>query len=74
MVITTSSHVPEVGEGGAGLVVPPERATLTIALREMLGDVNLRKQCARQALEVARRHFTWESVTKKSLAFYHEVI
>jgi glycosyltransferase involved in cell wall biosynthesis len=71
MLITTTCYVPEVGEEGAGLVVPPDRKALTLALRQMLKEADLRQQCARQALEVARRHFTWESVVEQSLAFFH---
>ncbi|MDD5640724.1 MAG: glycosyltransferase [Syntrophales bacterium] len=74
MVISTNCYVPEVGEEGAGLVVPPEKEALTIALRTMLGDASFRKQCASKALDIARRHFTWESVAEESLAFYREVM
>jgi glycosyltransferase involved in cell wall biosynthesis len=74
MLITTTCHVPEVGEEGAGLVVPPDQKALTLALRQMLGDVNLRQECAGRAREVARRHFTWESVAEQNLAFFHEVL
>jgi glycosyltransferase involved in cell wall biosynthesis len=74
MLITTTCHVPEVEEEGAGLVVPPEKQALTLALRQMFGDADLRQQCARQARKVARRRFTWESVAEQSLAFFNEVI
>jgi glycosyltransferase involved in cell wall biosynthesis len=74
MIITTTCYVPEVGEEAAGLVVPPEPAALLQALRAMLGDAELRRQCARQALKVARKHFLWDAVAEQTLAFCHEVI
>jgi glycosyltransferase involved in cell wall biosynthesis len=74
LVITETCYVPEVEQGGAGLVVKPNMASLTIALRNMLQDINLRRRCAARAPEVARQHFTWEAVAEKSLAFYRETI
>ncbi len=74
LVITETCYVPEVEQGGAGLVVKPDRASLTIALHSMLQDDNLRRRCAARASEVAQRYFTWESVAEKSLAFYRETI
>ncbi len=74
MIITTTCYVPEVGAEGAGLVAPPEPAALLQAMRAMLGDANLRRQCARQALKVAEKHFTWEVVAKQTISFYREAI
>jgi glycosyltransferase involved in cell wall biosynthesis len=74
VVITTTCYVPEVAEQGAGLVTPPEKTALTPALREMLRDEAGRRRCSAQALEVARKHFTWEAVARQSLAFYREAI
>jgi glycosyltransferase involved in cell wall biosynthesis len=74
IVITTSCYVPEVAEGEAGFVVQPEMGALLVALREMMQDSALRDQCSQKALEVAKGHFTWEAVAKKTLDFYHEII
>ena len=74
LIITETCYVPEVEERGAGLVVKPDRASLTIALRTMLRDDNLRRRCGDRATEIAREHFTWEAVGEKSLAFYWEAI
>jgi glycosyltransferase involved in cell wall biosynthesis len=75
IVITTSCYVPEVAEGEAGLVVSPEVGALAAALREMMRrDSAFRDKCSQKALEVAKRHFTWEAVAKQTLDFYREAI
>jgi glycosyltransferase involved in cell wall biosynthesis len=73
-VITETCYVPEVEKDGAGLVVKPNRAHLTCALRNMLQDNNFRRNCAARAPEVARQHFSWEAIAEKSLLFYREVV
>jgi glycosyltransferase involved in cell wall biosynthesis len=74
LVITETCYVPEVEREGAGLVVKPEKASLTAALQEMLRDDNLRHTCSANALQLARKHFAWEAVARKSLDFYQEVM
>jgi glycosyltransferase involved in cell wall biosynthesis len=74
VVITTSCYVPEVAKGEAGLVVSSEMGALATALREMMRDTAFRGNCSQKALEVAKRHFTWEAVAKQTLDYYREVI
>ncbi len=74
VVITTSCYVPEVAEGGAGLVVPPEERALAMALREMMRDSAFRDRCSQKAIAVAQKHFTWEAVAKQTISFYREAI
>jgi len=74
VVITTTCYVPEVAEGGAGFVTPPEAGPLATALREMMRDPVFRGQCSQKALQVAQKHFTWEAVAQQSLDFYREAI
>lgn len=74
VVITTSCYVPEVAEGEAGIVVSPEVGALATALREMMRDSAFRDKCSQKAIEVAKRHFTWEAVAKQTLSFYREAI
>jgi len=74
VVITTSCYVPEVAEGEAGLVVSPEVGALARALGEMMRDSAFRGKCSQKAIEVAKRHFTWEAVAKQTLNFYREVM
>lgn len=73
-LITTTCYIPEVAEGGAGLVVPPEQRALTIAMRTMMQNSVFRNNCSQNALKVAQRHFTREAVAKQTLDFYREVI
>jgi glycosyltransferase involved in cell wall biosynthesis len=74
VVITNTCYVSGVAEEGAGLVVPPEGRALRDALREMMGDPALRQSCSQQAMQVARTHYSWETVAQQSLAFYREAI
>jgi glycosyltransferase involved in cell wall biosynthesis len=74
LVITETCYVPEVEEGGAGLVIKPERDSLTDALKVMLLDHRLRRDCAYQSRKLAQTRFSWEAVAEKSLAFYRETI
>ena len=74
LVITETCYLPEVEEGGAGLVVRPEIASLTEALQVMLRDQNWRESCAHRSWELAQTGFSWEAVAQKSLAFYREAM
>ena len=74
VVITETCYMPEVGEYGAGLVVPVQRQALTTALGEMMGDTSLRMNCSQNAIKLARNLFTWEAVAKQNLEFYREII
>jgi glycosyltransferase involved in cell wall biosynthesis len=73
-VITTKCYIPEVAEKHAGLVVPPEQNALTVALREMFRDKDLRRHCGQNALSLAQNHFSWEAVGKQTEAFYQEIM
>jgi glycosyltransferase involved in cell wall biosynthesis len=74
MVITNKCYVPEVAEKHAGLTVPPEQNALTVALREMLRDKDLRQHCGLNARSLARNHFSWEAVGKQTEAFFQEIM
>jgi glycosyltransferase involved in cell wall biosynthesis len=74
IVITNTCYMPEVAEDGAGLIVPPTKEALEEALRNMMGDRAFRLRCGQKALEVARKHFTWEAVAQESLGFYQEIL
>jgi glycosyltransferase involved in cell wall biosynthesis len=74
VVVTTSCHLPEVAEGEAGLVVLAEVGALATALREMMRDSAFRAKCSQNALEVTKRHFTWNAVAQQTLSFYREAI
>lgn len=71
VVITTTCYVPEVKEKHAGLVVPPDQTALSLALKEMMENYDLRRNSGENALSLAQQHFTWEAVTKDSLDFYY---
>jgi glycosyltransferase involved in cell wall biosynthesis len=74
VVITTTCHVPEVGERQAGLVVPVDQEALTASLQEMMRNENLRRSCGRNAFSLAQENFTWEKVAEQSLTFYQECV
>ncbi len=74
LVITDTCCRPEVAEEGVGLVVAPEREALTGALRQMLANDELRRTCAAKVPEMVRRHYSWETITRTSVDFFHEVI
>lgn len=73
LIITTSCYIPEVKEHGAGLIVPPDKNSITIALREMMGDAGLRESCSQNAIRLAASQFTWERVATKTIEFYEWV-
>ncbi|MGQ9921843.1 MAG: glycosyltransferase [Desulfobacca sp.] len=74
LVITDTCYVPEVAQYEAGRVVPGARPALAEALREMMSDNDLRRQCGSNAIRLAQTEFTWEAVAQKSLDFYREVL
>ncbi len=77
-VISTdlTTGVPFVNEHGvSGLVVPPGDAeALGAALKELLGDDELRARLGRQAKERARARFTIDRMAADTLAVYREAI
>ena len=74
LVITDTCCRPEVAEEEVGLVVAPEREALTGALRQMLANDELRRTCAAKVPEMVRRHYSWETITRTSVDFFHQVI
>lgn len=72
VVITTTCYVPEVQEWSGGLTVEPDIEALIEALSRMMADEGFRKTCSQNAQRLAAEHFTWEAVTRESLAFYSE--
>jgi glycosyltransferase involved in cell wall biosynthesis len=74
LVITNTCCRPEVADEGVGLVVPPEKEPLTRALGEMMASDDLRRSCSAKVPEMARRHYSWETIARKSIDFFHDVI
>lgn len=74
VVISNTCYVPEVSTGGAGLEVPPEKQSLTEALRVMMREDSLRQKCSQNAYELSRKYFTWDSVAHETLTFFHECL
>ena len=74
VIITTTCYHPEVADEGVGLVVPPEKEPLTRALGEMMASDELRRSCSAKVPEMVRRHYSWETIARKSIDFFHDVI
>jgi glycosyltransferase involved in cell wall biosynthesis len=73
LVLTTTCYRPEVA-AGVGLEVPPELEPLTRALGEMMANESWRRACAEKAPEMARRHYSWETIASQTIDFFQEVI
>lgn len=74
VLITETCYVPEVKDYGAGLIVSPNLTSMIQAMRTLLENEDLRRDCSSNALRLAQTEFTWDAVAEKSLAFYREIM
>jgi len=76
VVATRVGGIPEeVEDGRTGLLVEPgDAGALAAALDRLIGDTELRLQCARRAPERLRRHFDNGRVAQQTLELYQRVI
>jgi glycosyltransferase involved in cell wall biosynthesis len=64
-----------VDEHGAGRLVPPGDATaLGAAIGELLADLSAREQLAERARAAAAGPYSWDSVARRTLAVYEDVL
>ena len=76
VVATNVGAIPEVVENGkTGLLVEPrdERA-LADAIIDLLSDETLLKNMGENALNFAKRNLSWDSIAKKTMEIYRDVI
>jgi glycosyltransferase involved in cell wall biosynthesis len=74
VLITTSCYLPEVEQEEAGVIVEPQMTALISGLEKMMGEPAFREKCAKRALRLAKRNFTWEAVTRQTEVFYQEIV
>lgn len=76
VVTTTAGALPEVvGNGGAGILVPPkDPRALKNAILELLKDKNGRKAMGKIGRKRAVEHFAWPVAAKNTLDVYKDVI
>lgn len=64
-----------VEDGATGLLVPPgDVAALRAALKELLGDADLRRRLGGAARVRARERFSWDRATELTLAAYRDAL
>ncbi len=68
-----SAIVPEVGEAGAGRVLPLSTDGFATAIREMLTDRAGLQEAGRRAAELARHRFAATSVVSELESLYASV-
>ena len=62
-------------EGETGLLVPPgDVDALRAALERLLGDAELRRRMGDAARERVRAHFSWDAVTRATVALYERAL
>ncbi len=72
VVCSNTSSLPEVCGDGAILVPPKDVSSLTVALRRVLDDAEVRCQLRARGLRQTAR-FTWVDVARRTLGVYEEV-
>jgi len=69
VVSTTTGGIPELLEGGAGLLVPPQDpAALAGAIESLVGDAALRRQVAQAGRQRVIEQFSLESVVPRLIS------
>ena len=76
MVLSDVGGFSEIGQvHGAGRLVPPEDpAALREALRQLVGDAGERAALGERAAAAAAGHFSWDSIARRTLALYQELV
>lgn len=69
-VVTEQCNFPELGEHGAGLVVPLEVAAIARGWQEVLSDPARRAALAERARKLVHEQYTWESIARRMLEAY----
>ncbi len=74
VVLTRHCNLPEVKTAGAGIEINSDPGELVAALRQILSDGNVRRELASNARKVAREHFDWDAIGKRTLALCNEAL
>jgi poly(glycerol-phosphate) alpha-glucosyltransferase len=70
VLLSPGCNLPEAGDAGAGLIVPPEVDSLAGALRALLTDPVRRAAMGAAGRTLARDRFTWDAVAAGLEAVY----
>lgn len=75
LVLSAVGGFPEVAEGGAARLVPPEDPTaLAAALSELVNDENARAELGKAAAAAASGSYSWGEAARQTLALYEELL
>lgn len=73
VVISERTHIPEVAEYKAGLIVKRTAIAAADAFAGIVADPELASEMAANALKLARDCFSWQAVLPKMINFYQAV-
>lgn len=73
IVISERTHIPEVAEYRAGLIVKRTAIDAAEAFARIVADPQLASEMAANALNLARDCFSWQAVLPKMINFYQAV-
>lgn len=76
IVATAVGAIPEIIRNGEeALIVPPGNSkSLTGAVERLLSDDELVKKLSKRARALVKKKYTWESVARKTLKIYKEIL
>ncbi len=75
LVLSAVGGFPEVAEGGAARLVPPEDpAALAAELAELVGDEAARAELGRAAASAAQGSYSWDEAARRTLDLYAELL
>jgi glycosyltransferase involved in cell wall biosynthesis len=74
MVITQRCHFPEIGESGAGVVVPTSREGIAAGLKRMVESRERWSEYGRSGRRLIEEQFTLDSVTTRLMAHYQRLM
>jgi glycosyltransferase involved in cell wall biosynthesis len=75
LVLSAIGGFPEVAEGGAARLVPPEDpAALASALGELVDDEGARIELGEAAAAAATGSYSWDEAARQTLALYRELL
>lgn len=75
LVLSAVGGFPEVAEGGAARLVPPEDPTaLAAELTELVSDESARAELGEAAAAAAAGAYSWDEAARQTLALYEELL
>ncbi|MFL5329780.1 MAG: glycosyltransferase [Gemmataceae bacterium] len=73
VVISDACHFPEVGQAGAGHVVPLDVGAIAHALESVLGDPATAAAMGRAGRQLVESRFTWPQIAAHSVQVYEQL-